>query len=245
MTRLFKAGANRRTSSPVGFGRGLLLTFLCLISPVVLTGCSRPPFLAQAMTPSYKPSNVFQAEPSLPASIRRIAMLPMGSLTDDSDSAFGRETLGPILLSELSRVRQFELVAVSADDLRLLSGRGVWNAEDKLPAEFFEKLRDKYGVDAVLFSRLTLYRAYEPLAIGWRLKLIDAEEPHILWAVDEVFDSRVPTVAAAAVRYSQDNPDAGASLLDSRSVMMSPRRFGEYTVNAVVQTIPGRTVAAK
>lgn len=245
----FPIQANPRLAAPAecgcGFGRGLALICLAVLTILPFIGCARPPFLAQAMTPSYQPSNVFQEEPFLPAAIRRIALLPMSSLTDDADTAFGRDALSPILMSELSRVRRFELVAVSTDELRLLSGRAVWNPEDKLPVEFFERLKDKYGVDAVLFSRLTLYRAYEPLAIGWRLKLIDAGEPHILWAVDEVFDSRVPTVAVAAIRYSQDNPDASASLLDSRSVLMSARRFGEYTVNAVVQTIPGRTVAAK
>lgn len=245
MTRSIQADPRQATPAAGGFGRGLALTCLAVLTVLLFIGCARPPFLAQAMTPSYRPSNVFQEEPFLASNIRRIAVLPMSSLTEDADTAFGRDALSPILMSELSRVRQFELVAVSADDLRLLSGRAVWNPEDKLPVEFFERLKDKYGVDAVLFSRLTLYRAYEPLAIGWRLKLIDADAPHILWAVDEVFDSRVPTVAAAAVRYSRDNPDTSASLLDSRSVLMSARRFGEYTVNAVVQTIPGRTVAAK
>ena len=245
MTRPIQANARQETPAAGGFGRSLVLTCLAALTILFFIGCARPPFLAQAMTPSYRPSNVFQKEPFLPANIRRIAVLPMSSLTEDADTAFGRDALSPILMSELGRVRQFELVAVSTDDLRLLSGRSVWNPEDKLPLEFFERLKSKYGVDAVLFSRLTLYRAYEPLAIGWRLKLIDADEPHIIWAVDEMFESRVPSVAAAAVRYAQDNPDTGSSLIDSRSVMMSARRFGEYTVNAVVQTIPGRAVTAR
>ena len=247
MACLIKANGNQneRIASSDDLGRCVALTCLIVLAVLFFAGCSRTPFLAQAMTPSYRPSNVFQEEPFLPANIRRIAVLPMSSLTEDADTAFGCDALSPILMSELNRVRKFELVVVSTDEMRLLSGRAVWNPEDKLPVEFFERLKDKYGVDAVLFSRLTLYRVYEPLAIGWRLKLIDADEPHILWAVDELFDSRVPTVAAAAVRYAQDNPDTGSSLLDSRSVLMSARRFGEYTVNAVVQTIPGRTVAAK
>jgi len=212
---------------------------------ICFSGCASTPFIGQALTPSYEPSNVFLDEPFLPATLRRIAVLPMSSLTEDAETEFGRDALGPVLMSELGRVRKFELVAVSADELRLLSGRTAWNPEDRLPLEFFERLKEKYGVDAVLFSRLTLYRAYEPLAIGWRLKLVDADEPRILWAVDEVFDSRVPSVAAAAVRYSQDNSDGRSSLADPRSVMISARRFGEYTVNAVVQTIPGRAVAAR
>lgn len=239
--------ADARPGSPVPNrgGRVLLPTWLGLVAALFLNGCASTPFIGQTLVPSYEPSNVFLEEPLLPASLRRIAVLPMSSLTEDAETEFGRDALAPVLMSELGRVRKFELVAVSADELRLLSGRAVWNPEDKLPLEFFEKLKEKYGVDAVLFSRLTLYRAYEPLAIGWRLKLVDADEPRILWAVDEVFDSRVPSVAAGAVRYAKENTDGGSSLSDPRSVMISARRFGEYTVNAVVHTIPGRAVAAR
>jgi hypothetical protein len=99
-------------------------------------------------------------------------------------------------------------------------------------------------VDAVLFSRLTQYRAYEPLAVGWRLKLFDTAEPQVLWAVDEVFDARVPEVAAAARRYAQQHPDAGPSVQDAQGVLLSPRRFGRYAASAVVETLPGRPAPA-
>jgi hypothetical protein len=161
-------------------------------------------------------------------------------LTDEAGMEFGREALWPVLLNELGRVRHFEVVSVTADDLRLMTGRGAWSGEEKLPLDFFEKLKDRLGVDAILFSRLTQYRAYEPLSVGWRLKLMDADEPRILWAVDEVFDARVPEVAAAAVRYDQGHPDASSSLHDSRGVLTSPKRFGRYAASAVVQTLPAR-----
>lgn len=211
-----------------------------------LTGCARTPLLGQVMTPSYEPSNVYREDAVIPPHIRRVAVLPMTTLDEDNaELGFGRDTLAPVLISELNRARRFELVILSAEDLRLISGRGAWNAEEKLPLEFFERIREKTGADAVMFSRLTLYRAYEPLAIGWRVKLIDADEPHILWAVDEVFDARDPSVAAAAVRYAQDSPDTPPSLADSRSVLLSVRRFGHYAAHAVVRTMPGRAVARR
>ncbi len=217
-----------------------------LLAGLLLSGCVRSGILSQAVTPSYVPSNVFKEAVSVPAQIRRVAVLPLSVLNEeDADMAFGRDTLMPVLLGELNRARVFEVVTVSGDELRLISGKGVWNAEEKLPPEFFDRIKAKFGADAVLFSRLTMYRAYEPLAIGWRIKLIDADEPHILWAVDEVFDARDPSVAAAAVRHAQSSPDTASSLADSRSVLQSPRRFGRYTAHAVIETMPGRAVAAR
>ena len=208
--------------------------------PLLLTGCTTSPFLSDLSTPSYAPSNVYRDEALLPAYIKRVAVLPLTTLTDESSMEFGRESLGFVLLNELGRSRQFELVTVPPDELRLLTGRSGWSGEEKLPADFFEKLKDKLSVDAVLFCRLTQYRPYEPLAVGWSLKLLDAEVPRILWAVDEVFDARVAQVAAAARRYAREHPEAVPSLYDSQNVLHSPRRFGQYTVSAVVGTMPGR-----
>ena len=201
--------------------------------------------MGQISTPSYQPSNVYLEEPSLAPNIRRVAVLPMAVLTEDSGMEFGRDALWPVLLNELGRIRQFEVVSVTAEDLRLMTGRTAWGGEEKLPMDFFDKLKEKLGVDAILFSRLTQYRAYEPLSIGWRFKLLDADEPRILWAVDEVFDARVPEVAAAAVRFDQRHPDTSASLHDARGVLASPKRFGRYAASAVMQTLPSRQSASR
>ena len=204
----------------------------------LVSGCAFSPFVAQSLTTSYQPSNSYREEAALPAHIKRIAVLPLTTLVEEASAEFGRDALWPVLMNELGRARLFELVHVSPDELRLLTGRSHWSGEEKLPLNFFELLKDKLGVDAVLFSRLTQYRAYEPLAVGWRLKLMDAEEPRILWAVDEVFDARAPEVAAAARRYAQGHPDTSVSLRDSQSVLLSPHRFGQFTVNAVVASFP-------
>ncbi len=225
---------------------GTKLTWLACMTAgasVVFGGCSHTSFLGHATTASYQPSNVYREEPALAPNIRRVAVLPLAVLTDEAGMEFGRDALWPVLLSELGRVRQFEVVSVTPEDLRLMTGRSAWGGEEKLPMDFFDKLKEKLGVDAILFSRLTQYRAYEPLSIGWRLKLIDAEEPRILWAVDEVFDARVPEVAAAAIRYDQRHPDTGSSLHDAKGVLTSPRRFGRYSASAVVQTLPSRQPA--
>lgn len=222
-------------------GRLALLTALITTAIGLCTGCLRGSLLRQATTPSYKPTNVYQEEAHLPAEIKRVAILPLTSLGDDTGTDFGRESLGPILLNELGRSRLFELVIVSPEELRLITGRNAWTGEEKLPTSFFDKLREKLAVDAVMFCRLTQYRAYEPLTVGWRLKLLDAIEPHILWAVDEVFDAKVPEVAAAARRFVGQRPDSSSSSLqDAQTAMVSPRRFGQYTVHAIVQTLPGR-----
>lgn len=221
-----------------------LLPVGIVVVMVALAGCARRTFLARAITPAFEPGNIYREEGVLPSHIRRVAILPMSVSSDEGDLSFGRDTLEPIMRAEIGRVRRFEVVSISIDELRLLSGRGLWSAQDKLPLDFFERIREKFGADAVLFTEMTQFRGYEPLAVGWRCTLVETDEPHVLWAVDEVFDARIPSVAAAAIRYSDRNPDTSATLSDSRSVLISPRRFGRYAAHAVAETMPGRVIAA-
>jgi hypothetical protein len=219
--------------------RCLLPLLLCL-----LPGCAQLDAFRQSNVASYEPSNVHRAEPFLPAQMKRVAVLPVTTLTDGSIMEFGRDSLGPVLLHELGRARLFELVAVSPEDLLAMTGRAEWSGEEQLPADFFEKLKEKLGVDAVLFSRLTQYRAYEPLSVGWRLKLLDAEEPRVVWAVDEVFDARVPEVVAGARRFARHHRESAAAPAEPDDILSSPRRFGQYAASALVATLPGRATGA-
>ncbi|HXJ73828.1 MAG TPA: hypothetical protein VNM37_13295 [Candidatus Dormibacteraeota bacterium] len=209
---------------------------------LVLVGCSHIPGLQKTTVASYEPSNVHREERHLPSQIKRVAVLPVTAMTDESAMEFGRDTLGPILVEELERARLFEVVVISSEELHLATGRNAWTGEERLPLDFFDALKEKLGADAVLFVRLTQYRAYEPLSIGWRLKLLETDEPRILWAVDEVFDARVPGVAAAARRFAHQHPETSGDAGDGQEVLRSPRRFGQYTVSAVVATLPSRQI---
>src|SRR5262249_10123456 len=120
-----------------------------------------------------------------------------------------------------------------------------WTGEEQLPLDFCDKLRERLGADAIVFVRLTQYRAYAPLTVGWRIKLLETDEPRILWAVDEVFDARVPGVAAAARPFARDPPHAGSLSPETDDVLPSPRRFGQSTASAVVAPLPAREPGRK
>lgn len=204
-------------------------------------GCASGPFLGQtSLVSSYVPANVYQEEADFPPEIKRVALLPLSVDDEMPDLEFGRASLAQLLAGEFGRARQFELVMVSPEQLLRVTGTSRWRASGRFSTDYFERLRDEFGVQAVLLPELTQYRPYEPLAIGWRVKLVDASEPRVLWAVDEVFDARVPAVAAAARRYAHNHPDAAGSLVDDRAVLQSPRRFARYTASAVVSTLPAR-----
>lgn len=146
----------------------------------------------------------------------------------------------PLLLRELGKSARFEVMPMTAAALKQATGRAAWSSSDVFPTNFFDRLRAATGCDAVLFSEVTAYKAYPPMVMGWRLRLMDVDGPTVWWAVDEVFDAADTAVANAAKRHHLGNAGKPAELTDPAEVLLSPRRFAGYAASALVETCPKR-----
>lgn len=206
----------------------------------LLAGCSTGRVTDTLIGSGYHPTNVYCEGPMLPAGLRRVAVLPLARAEDAADLAAGQAMLAPVLGEELAKNGKFEVVPVSPSWLQEHTSQTSWRADEKLPADFFHALKEAYGCDAVLFSQLTVFRAYPPLAIGWRLKLVADNTNEIVWAADEVFDAGRPSVVNGARRHQQEQQGGVSSLLDSQAILSSPRRFGHYAASTLLATLPGR-----
>ncbi|HWI58353.1 MAG TPA: hypothetical protein VNZ22_14090 [Bacillota bacterium] len=186
----------------------------------------------------YHPENVFLWSSALPSSLKRVALLPLVTDTGSVDLVEGRAALEPILRTELVKTKRFEIFPLSPECLRTRTGQVSWSGEEPLPPEFFAWLRETTGCDAVLFCRLTTFRAYAPLAVGWRLRLVDLHTRTTLWAADEVFDAGRPSVQAGARHYQQAEAHPSIACPDEWSINHSPRQFGQYTAAQLLATLP-------
>jgi hypothetical protein len=190
--------------------------------------------------PRYRPTNIYQASETLAPELKRVAVLPLASVTPAAEAEFGCKTLAPILLAELAKAQRFEAVPVSPEQLWRLTGRLEWKGDERLPRAFFDRLREALGCEAVLFPRLTHYQPYQPLMVGWHLTLVDSKAVRVLWSVDEVFDASQAAVVRAAWRYAARDPAPSPFSADLTSVLRSPRLFGQYTASAITATLPKR-----
>jgi hypothetical protein len=205
---------------------------------VLLPGCATRAGHLATPTAEGRPENVFSYARRFPATLQRVAVLPLVCEQPHADLPEGCEALNPVLLTELTKAKRFEVVAVNSDNLRSRTGRSNWTAAEALPADFFESLRSTYGCDAVLFCELTTFRAYAPLAIGWRLKLVDTRTRQILWATDEVFDAGRRSGGAGAAIESLFATQESES--DDWALRNSPRQFGQYAAARLCATLPVR-----
>lgn len=204
------------------------------------------------------PDNVFTVSAILPASLKRVVILPLAHEESQNDLASGCEMLYPVLQSELIKTRKFEVVVASSKTVLGLTGRSSWTGGEVLPVDFLSSLQRVYGCDAVLFCELSAFHAYPPLTIGWRMKLVDVTTQKIIWAADVVYDASDPVVNKSAKDFEkqQEGTEKPVSLfrrvvtwLDRRSepvtdqpwqILNSPRYFGQFTVSKILQTMPER-----
>lgn len=234
------------TQSVVAFIRNLgrrwplrLASLAAIFLSLSSAGCRTKALTDPIIGPNHQVSNVFRKEPMLPPTLRRVAVLPMSYPEDIPSLVAGKDALEPLFRSELGKTARFETLPVDSADLKRWTGREHWDAYEALPPDLFKLLAEKTGCNAVLFPTLTKYSAYPPIVIGWRMKLV-ANDADIIWAVEEIFDASEQGVSNAARRYDRDHVRSNPVLEDSRSVLISPSRFGKYTLHAILETLPNR-----
>jgi hypothetical protein len=207
----------------------------------LVTGChtiATPSDLVRGK--GYRPQNIYAESPALPKNIRRVVVLPL--VCDESDTVMndGRATLEPVLVSELIKTKKFEVVTSDGAFLKNRAGRADWTSEESLPPDLFALLRENSACDAVLFARLTVFRAYPPLAVGWRLRLVNAETGRTIWSADEVFNGGEPSVKDGARRLQLLAERDASSAPDEWFMQNSPAKFGQYTAASLFATLPAR-----
>jgi hypothetical protein len=217
----------------------LLHSLLCL-GWLLGAGCAENAQMRRTTAPPYRPTNVRLAPGGWPAEFRRVAVLPMTSNAQEPTSREGVVALESVVLGELRRRAVFEVVTVSREELRAWTGHSAWRQDEALPPDLLARIRQQTGCDGVFFVHLSVYRAYPPLAIGWRMGLMEHAQGRSLWAADEVFDAGSAEVIKAAQNYARQNLNQPATDLDSSAVLNSPRRFGQYTAAALFGLLPGR-----
>jgi hypothetical protein len=224
-----------------------------LLAALAFTGCKALPPMPlpiQDLGPSYKPTNVYRNSDVLPASVRRVAVLPLTMTHSGSDLEAGIETLEPVLYSELEKLKRFEVIPVTRINLQQWTGQNGWRSDEQLPPDLFKRVSEMTGCDAVLFCQLTRYQPYQPLAVGWKFTLVETHNPgimtpsdvraKILWSADELMDAGDPPVTTGARAYYTQHLRNDAASADPATVLASPARFGQYTLATVLATIPNR-----
>jgi hypothetical protein len=208
------------------------------------------PTVVQDLGPSYKPTNIYRASDVLPATVRRVALLPLTITRSAPDLESGVDALEPVLYSELEKSKHFEVIPVTREEMKQWTGEIGWRSDQQLPPDLLKRVSEMTGCDAVMFCQLTRYQPYQPLAVGWKFTLVDTHNvgtvapgdfrARILWSVDELMDAGDPSVTTGARAYYTQHLRNDSALADASTMLSSPARFGQYSLSTLLATLPGR-----
>jgi hypothetical protein len=223
----------------MGYMSGRLYCFLfAFLSAFLWAGCSSIPGLKPEVL--YVPTNIYVQTNAFDFKLKRVAVLPITTQGSAEVMESGVETLQPLVVTELNKSKRFDVVVVPVEKVKQWTGQGQWKADAPLPQNLLKQVKELTGSDAVLFCQLTRYHPYQPMAVGWKLSLIRNADQQIIWSADEVFDAGNPEVAAAARHYYVQNVGGASALVDPETILRSPTKFGQYTLNALFATLPVR-----
>lgn len=220
--------------------RRLIQSVLPALALAACGGCNTvPEMLGRAgveQGPYFTPTN-FRGEARLPADVQRVALLPVsGGSVAGEESAMAMDA---VLLTALQQQTRFEVVVVSREDCHRLFGATSFSSVAALPHGFLERIANHYAVDAVLFTDLTVYKAYRPLVLGFRTKLASVRDVRLIWAFDEVFPADAQPMRNS-VRSFYRRGDHPAPSDPVPAVLQSPVRFGAVAADLMFRTLPPR-----
>jgi len=230
---------NQQATHSSRFAPITLLWAVLALCALLLSGCSTPEERAMKRlenTPAYRPTNIYSA-PTLPDDIRRVAILPVsGNIESVSTHALLQQQVA----QALTRTNRFEAIAMSSDELARLFGRTTLTATEVLPNNFFAELKSLYAADAVLFTELVHYDAYQPMQLGFRMNLISVKDGESLWAFDDVFDSGDARVSSGALKHQEMQGTMLYPMNNPSTVLSSPSKFASYAFSTAFSTLPAR-----
>ncbi len=205
-----------------------------------LLGCSSVNSLVDplAVDPSlgYNPVN-YRGDARLPADLHRVAVLPVhGGTVAGPESA---AALDRVVLAALQQQQRFEVVPISRADCHRVFGATDFSSVEALPHGFLEELARRYAVDAVLFVDLTVYRPYQPIALGFRSKLAAIHDVRMVWAFDELFSAEDPRLRRT-IRSRQRHAVESSRVDPTPAVLQSPAGFGAVAAELMFRTLPPR-----
>jgi len=178
-------------------------------------------------------NNAFQA-PSLPPTVRRVAVLPIywEAYREEADAHLDRSWQNALMAQH-----RFEVVTVSRTWLRTHFGEPQWASDAALPPDLLLQVIAETAADAVLLTDFTHWQPYQPLAVSVRARLLAFPQGDVLWAIDEVISSQSPAIVTAAHRARRDRADRPEPTLPD-STLYSPRLFWALSSDALAQTLP-------
>lgn len=141
-----------------------------------------------------------------------------------------------IFAAELQKLGAFEVILPPSSHARELS-QGIFDENGTMDLDTAIKAHEELHADAFVIGKVTVYKPYDPPALGVRLQIISAKTGDVLWTADAVFDGSESLIRRRARKYFHRRHDGEESLFGWTIVMTSMRRYVQFVSNEILSTL--------
>jgi hypothetical protein len=203
-------------------------------------GCATTKKWSEPKTPVPPVHRNYVGEKSLPASLKRVLLLPVwGGQAAPAESA---AALDAVFATALVHQKRFEVVTITREECRRRFGEDSFSSAAALPAGFLEEISHDFAAQGVVFVDLTAYHPIRPIVLGVRSKLALTEGGRLVWSFDDEYSAEDPAVVQGLKKFygpaGGDRGETPANLPEA--ALISPSRFGAFAADATFQTLPPR-----
>ncbi|MBN1818891.1 MAG: hypothetical protein JW828_16125 [Sedimentisphaerales bacterium] len=143
--------------------------------------------------------------------------------------------LGDSVCRALQKKHLFNVIMLARSD-------PAWSAlsldNESFSLEQMRQIRHSLNADAIVLGRVGDYQPYPHLLIGLHLKMLDLRNGHLVWGMEQIWDSSDKTVQQRMKAYHQNQLGKSFEPLYWQMLTTSPKAFHKFVSYEVSQTLP-------
>ncbi|MFA6132717.1 MAG: hypothetical protein WC869_01720 [Phycisphaerae bacterium] len=178
---------------------------------------------------------------SSPEDLHKIGRVCFLELPPEGENGRVARDTSAALVKAIAARGLFDLELVHADDSGLAE-LSLGSPDRLLSLENISALRKLLGCDAVIYGRITTFRAHPHMQMGLRLRLVDLRTAKVVWGIDQIWDTSDKSLEDRIEDYFEDQVRDELEPLNWRLVLVSPLAMEGFVSYETAQTLPGTTV---
>ena len=199
----------------------LTRTVLFCLGAAAWSGCAQRPAIAH-----------YLSSPEDLTKMRRVIFLELAGL----DSAPGVAGEMTVALSHAIQARRlFHVDVVSRQDplcqTLSLDGRAGFTMEQ------LRDMRRAFKCDGIIIGQVRNFRPHPSMQIGLYLRLMDLRNGRLVWAIDNVWDTREKHTEQRIRTFFNKEMRSGYRPINWRVAMVSPKIFGKFVAFEAAHTL--------
>ena len=199
----------------------ILVVMFC-VGAAVWSGCRRsPPVVGYYLTSTQDL-----------VKLHRVVFLELADR--DSPPGIARD-MTIALTHAIQAKRLFDIDVVNRDDplcqMVRLDARGGFTMKQ------LRDMRETFKCDGILIGEIRNFRPYPSMRVGLKLQLMDRRDGRLVWAIDNVWDTREKDIEERIRKFFNETIRYGYKPINWRIAMMSPKIFEKFVAFEAAETL--------